>query len=190
MKRTFALLAALALALTPAIAETGLAPVLTPTPTAAPTATIAPTASPTPEPAGTEYACDEFRVRLPEGLEPMDAEGLAGYDAAAQSDYPDAAEMRLVAANADLTAAISFAIADSSQTAAEAAREAATKILASDAGVVETRFGANECACFACSVEEFTFHMYYFSLGDRMLVVTASGLEDGEITAALESLEF
>lgn len=184
MKRIFAIAAALMLALTPALAESSLAPALTPTPTAAPTATA------TPEPAGEEFACDEFSVRLPEGLDVLDAETLAGYDAAAQSDYPASGEMCLVAANADFSAAVSFALAPSELTSAEAAREAAMQILASDSGVIETTFGENACACFACSIEDLTFHMYFFSLGDRMLVVTASGLEDNQIASMLESLHF
>ena len=96
--------------------------------------------------------------------------------------------MRLVAANADYSAAISFALAPSDQSAAEAAREAAQTILGSDAGVVETRFGENVCACFACSIGDMTFHIYYFALDGQILTVTASGLEETDLAAILESL--
>ena len=98
--------------------------------------------------------------------------------------------MRLVAANADYSAAISFSLAPSAQTAAEAAREAAQTILGSDAGVVETRFGENACACFACAIGDMTFHSYYFALDGQLLVVTASGLADADLAAILENLTF
>ena len=188
MKRILALLAALALSVHPTLAETSVAPEVTPTPGAA--AIASPTASPTPEPAGTLYDCTDFRVRLSDDLAPLDDEALAGYAAAVGSAYPDAAEMRLVAADAEVEAVIGFALAPSQQSAVDAAREAAATILGSDAGVVETSFGANECACFACAIEDLTFHMYFFSLGDQLLTVTASGLEDTDLAAVLESLEF
>ena len=189
MKRILALLAllaALALSVHPTLAETSVAPEVTPTPGAA--AIASPTASPTPEPAGTLYDCTDFRVRLSDDLAPLDDEALAGYAAAVGS--ADTAEMRLVAADAEVEAVIGFALAPSQQSAVDAAREAAATILGSDAGVVETSFGANECACFACAIEDLTFHMYFFSLGDQLLTVTASGLEDTDLAAVLESLEF
>ena len=187
MKRILTLLTVLALSLTAALAET--VPVVTATP-ASTGLTPTPTPSPTPEPFGTEYVLDEFTVRLSDALLPLDEEALAGYNAAAQSDFPDSGEMRLVAANADYSAAISFALAPSEQSAAEAAREAAQTILGSDAVVVETRFGENVCACFACSIGDMTFHIYYFALDGQLLTVTASGLEETDLAAILESLTF
>lgn len=187
MKRILTLLTVLALSLTAALAET--VPVVTATP-ASTGLTPTPTPSPTPEPFGTEYVLDEFTVRLSDALLPLDEEALAGYNAAAQSDFPDSGEMRLVAANADYSAAISFALAPSEQSAAEAAREAAQTILGSDAGVVETRFAENVCACFACSIGDMTFHIYCFALDGQLLTVTASGLVDADLAAILESLTF
>ena len=187
MKRILVLLAVLALSLTAALAET--VPVVTVTPASV---TLAPTPSPspTPEPFGTEYVLDEFTVRLSDELLPLDAEALAGYEAAAQSDFPDSGEMRLVAANADYNAVIGFALAPSDLTAVEAAREAANTILGSDAGVVETRFGENDCACFACAIGDMTFHIYCFALDGQLLSVTASGVEESDLAAILESLTF
>ena len=185
MKRILVLLAVLALSLSAALAET--VPVVTSTPAST---GLTPTPSPTPEPFGTEYVLDEFTVRLSDELLPLDEEALAGYAAAAASDFPDSGEMRLVAANADYSAAISFALAPSEQSAAEAAREAAQTILGSDAGVVETRFGGNDCACFACSIGDMTFHSYYFALDGQLLVVTASGLEDTDLASILDNLSF
>ena len=104
MKRILALLAllaALALSVHPTLAETSVAPEVTPTPGAA--AIASPTASPTPEPAGTLYDCTDFRVRLSDDLAPLDDEALAGYAAAVGSAYPDTAEMRLVAAEGGTT---------------------------------------------------------------------------------------
>lgn len=185
MKRILTLLAVLALSLSAALAET--VPVVTATPAST---GLTPTPSPTPEPFGTEYVLDEFTVRLSDELLPLDGEALAGYNAAAQSDFPDAGEMRLVAASEDFSAAIGFTLAPSDQSAAEAAREAAQTILGSDAGVVETRFGENVCACFACAIGEMTFHIYYFALDGQLLTVTASGLEETDLAAILESLSF
>lgn len=185
MKRILVLLAVLALSLSAALAET--VPVITATPAST---GLTPTPSPTPEPYGTEYILDEFTVRLPESLLPLNNEALAGYEAAAQSDFPDSGEMRLVAASEGFSAAISFALAPSDQSAAEAAREAAQTILGSDVGVVETRFGENDCACFACSIGDMTFHIYYFALESQILTVTASGVEESDLAAILESLAF
>ena len=193
MKRILTLLTVLILALSAASAETltlvtatpastGLPPTLPPTPTPSP--------SPTPEPYGTEYILDEFTVRLSDELIPLDEEALAGYNAAAQSDFPNSGEMRLVAANADYSAAIGFFLAPSAQTAAEAAREAAQTILGSSEGVVETRFGGNVCACFACAIGDMTFHSYFFALDGQLLVVTASGLEDTDLASILDNLSF
>ena len=187
MKRILTLLTVLALSLTAALAET--VPVVTATP-ASTGLTPTPTPSPTPEPFGTQYVLDEFTVRLSDDLLPLEGDALAGYNAAVQSDFPDSGEMRLVAANADYSAAISFALAPSGQSAAEAAREAAQTILGSDAGVVETRFGGNACACFACAIGDMTFHSYYFALDGQLLVVTASGLADTDLAAILENLTF
>ena len=193
MKRILSLLAALALLTAPAFAEASAAPAATAAsiaPAVSPTPPAVPTPSPTPEPYGTEYILDEFTVRLSDELLPLDEEALAGYAAAAASDFPDSGEMRLVAANADFSAAISFSLAPSNQSAAEAAREAAQTILGSDAGVVETRFGENACACFACAIGDMTFHSYYFALDGQLLVVTASGLADADLAAILENLTF
>ena len=193
MKRILSLLAALALILSAASAETMLSVTATPastglTTTLSPTPT--PSASPTPEPYGVEYPLDEFTVRLSDMLLPVDDEVLEGYTAAAQSDFPDSGEMCLVAVSADDSAAISFALAPSDQSAAEAAREAAQTILGSDAGVVETRFGENDCACFACAIGDMTFHIYYFALDGQLLTVTASGVEESDRAAILENLTF
>ena len=189
MKRILTLLTVLALSLTAALAET--VPVVTATPASTGlTPTLTPSPSPTPEPFGTQYVLDEFAVRLSDDLLPLEGDALAGYNAAVQSDFPDSGEMRLVAANADYSAAISFALAPSGQSAAEAAREAAQTILGSDAGVVETRFAENVCACFACSIGDMTFHIYYFALDGQILTVTASGLEETDLAAILESLSF
>ena len=189
MKRILTLLTVLALSFTAALAET--VPVVTATPASTGlTPTLTPSPSPTPEPFGTEYVLDEFSVRLSDDLLPLDGEARASYEAAAQSDFPNSGEMRLVAASEDFSAAISFALAPSDQSAAEAAREAAQTILGSDAGVVETRFGENDCACFACAIGDMTFHIYYFALDGRLLTVTASGVEDAELAAILESLTF
>ena len=79
MKRILSLLAALALILSAAPAETMLSVTTTPaatdlTPTLSPTPT--PSASPTPEPYGVEYPLDEFTVRLSDMLLPVDDEVL------------------------------------------------------------------------------------------------------------------
>ena len=56
--------------------------------------------------------------------------------------------------------------------------------------MVETRFAENVCACFACSIGDMTFHIYYFALDGQILTVTASGVEESDLAAILESLTF
>ena len=148
------------------------------------------TPAPTAVPAGTEFSCEAFIVYLPAGLEPLVEEDLAAYEAALQAGFPDTAQIQLAAVNAGHSAALCFALMDSVQTPADAAREAAMHILGNSDTVAELAFGANTCAGFACAADDTTYRLYYFSNGTQLLLVSASGLSDSEVDAMLTSLDF
>lgn len=148
------------------------------------------TPAPTAAPVGTEFSCEAFIVRLPYGLEIADEENLAGYEAAVGATYSDAGLTQLVATNAAGDAAVCFALMDSTQTPADAAREAARNVLGSDETVTEPAFGTNSSASFACAAEDTAYCFYYFSNGQQLLMVSISGLEEAEINAMLASLIF
>lgn len=184
MKRIFCVLMILVLLPCFALAEATASPAASADPTA--TATIAPT----PEPAGTEYSCESFIVRLPEGMEALDDEYLAGYSAAVSSDYPGAGELVMAAGHIEREAYVTFSTIETAQTAPEAAREAALKILGSDSGVLEATFGANTYSCFACAIEDLTFRMYFLSNGNHLLCIAENGLEDEELMLVLQTMAF
>lgn len=148
------------------------------------------TPAPTATPVGTEFSCEAFIVRLPYGMDILDEDALAAYEAAVQAAYPEAALTQLVAVNAAGDAAVCFALLDSAQTPVDAAREAAQNVLGSGDTVSELSFGTNVSAGFACAAEEIAYRFYYFSNGHQLLLVSVSGLEDSQINAMLESLIF
>lgn len=148
------------------------------------------TPAPTAAPLGTEFSCEAFIVRLPYGLEIIDDESLAGYEAAVSAAYPAAGLTQLVAMNAAGDAAVCFALMDSTQTPIEAAREAARNVLGSDETVTEPVFGANSSASFACAAEDTAYAFYYFSNGQQLLLVSVSALEEAQLNTMLESLIF
>lgn len=143
----------------------------------------------TAEPAGTEFSCEAFIVRLPAGLEPMDEAQLAGYDAAVQFDFPDTAQTLLAAADAQRGAALCFALRESAQLPLEAAQEAAASILGSPDNARELRFGENSGAGFAVAVEDSAYCIYFFSNGSQLLLVTLGGLTDEESASMLSTLD-
>lgn len=199
MKRRF-LCALMALMLTavPALAESDstLAPTetvaVTPTPTAetaAPTIAMV-TPTPSPVPAGTVFEADGLRLTLPEGLEPLEGEMLAAYEAALQADYPETAETILAAVDAERGAALTLAQAESDKDCLDAAREAAEVLIGNPDAAAEEEFGETRAATFACAIGEQTYRLYYLSDGARLLIVGASGLEQSEIEQMLTTLEF
>lgn len=185
MKRFLSLALLLMLLVGAAIAE----PAASQTPVTLPVISPTPTAAPTPEPAGTLFSNDQISLYLPEDMEALTEEELAGFTAAALDDFPDAAQMILAASHIDRDAYVLISQLEAAQSPAEAAREAANTILGSDAGVLETAFGGNTCACFACAIGETTFNLYYFSNGEALICITCCGLEDAQIHAMLNGMK-
>lgn len=148
------------------------------------------TPTPSAEPAGTVFSNEDLTVTLPLGLEPMEEAALAGYAAAVQGDYPDAARIVLAAADAEAGVAVAFSIVESDADADAAAREAAQRILGSAESVAQIQYGAHRWSAFACAIGEQTYTLYLLSDGERLLIVGASGLEESKIAAMLTGLRF
>ena len=187
MKRILAATAAILMATSIALAE----PAST---TTAATASAVPAiaVTPTPSAAPTGILCETewFTFTMPDRLKVMDESLRAGYDAAAQADYPDAGRTLLSAMDESGSAMLTFSGMESSQEALSAAKEAAADILGSDESVTELNFGVHSCAAFACSIEDQIYRLYYLSSGEKLVILGASGLEDAEISMILSSLTF
>ena len=96
----------------------------------------------------------------------------------------------LLAANEDFTSLLSFSIAEISGDAASAAREAAEKILGSNASVNEKLCGENSYAGFACAIDSQRYDLYYLSNGSQMLVIGAAGVESAQLDNMLSGIIF
>ncbi len=138
--------------------------------------------------AAAECSDGEFQMRLPRGLEPLDGEEMAGYEAAVLSDYPGAAQTLLAAASADRSAALLVAAIDSDAGCLEAAREAAGALLGYPDAARELRFGANRCAGFGCAIGAQAYRLYFFSGGAQLILIAATGLEAEDVEAMLAGL--
>ena len=176
MKKHFlcALIALMMIAM-PALAEGGLVSALE---------------SSAPEPTGTEFARDGLRLTLPAGLELLEGEILEAYEAAVQFDYPDAAQTILAAVDVENGAALLLAEAESDADCLDAARDAAETLIGNPDIAKEKDCGKNHCAYFACAIGEQTFRLYFLSDGERLLIVSASGLKGAEVEDMLAELEF
>ena len=174
-KRFLCALTALLLIATPALAEGGL---------------ISALATPTPEPVGMELEFDGLRLTLPAGLEPLEGDMLEAYEAAVQSDYPETANTILAAVDPQSGAALLLAEIESEVDCLDAARDAAESLIGDPDMASEKTCGASRCASFSCAIEEQIFHMYYLSDGERLLIVSASGLEQSVIEDLLAGFQF
>lgn len=159
------------------------------TTTPSPTATLAPTPTPTAIPVGELFSCDVLSINLPYGLTLLDEPALAGYEAAVQADFEGAARTLAVAADGN-GGILLLAVCDSEADCVTAATEAAHDILGESAAISEVSFGENNCAAFACSIQDREYRIYLFTNGKTALCVGASGLSDAQISVALESLKF
>ena len=173
--RFFCALTALLLIVTPALAESGL---------------ISALATPTPAPAGVEFARDGLRLTLPAGMELLEGEILEAYEAAVQFDYPDTATTVLVAVDSESEAALLLAEIETDADCLDAAREAAESLIGDAELAKEKQCGENRCAHFSCAIGDQTFRLYYLSDGERLLIVSASGIRQAEIEAMLAGLGF
>lgn len=182
MKRLFCALCAALCILTGALGEViSTSPsaeiqIVTPTPSAAPL--------------GTVFSGDGLTVTLPLNFEILDTQQRAGYDAAVQADYPDAARILLAASKADNSAALCFSVFETDSDASTAACEAAEKILSSTVTVSDVQYGENCYSSFICAIGEQIYHLFYHSGTQGMLLVSASGLTDDEIETMLTGLSF
>lgn len=183
-----------------AIAEGGLTGALstvTPTqartyaPTLAPTLapTITPSPSPEPTPAPPVFEGDGLKFALPQGFELVEGDARAGFEAALQADYPDAAQTLFAAMDPAHEAAIVVSFVETTADSLDAAREAADALLGDPEAVAEVQFGENRFVSFACAIGERGYHLYYFSVGARLYVIGASGLENAQIEEMLSGAE-
>lgn len=147
------------------------------------------TPTPSPAPTAAVFSSEDLIVTLPLGMEIMQDDEMAGYDAAVQADYPDTARTVFAAANADRTAVLSFAIADSSLDAAAAAKQASETILGSDT-TTQAAYGENSCASFVCAIGDDVYSLHFLSAEGKLLVVGTSGVSQTEIEAMLTGLIF
>lgn len=154
----------------------------------APTAELTPT--PSPVPAGKPFSCELFSLTLPYGYTAMDASALAGYDAAANSDYPGAGETMMAASNEAADAFLYIAVSESALDGPAAAKEAAQAILANADYAMEISFGTQLFGRFACMIDGVTFDLYFTSNGSKLLTAAACGVHDSDMAAMLESLVF
>ena len=195
-RRFFCALIALMLAALPALAEGGLISALSTSTPAAVTSTPEPAtptpvpATPTPAPAGVEFARGSLRVTLPYGMEVLEGEALEGYEAAVQIDYPITAQTILAAMDAERGAAVLIAEAATDMDCLSAARAAAESLIGNPDHAKEREFGGNRCAYFLCAIGQQIFRLYYLSDGERLLIVSASGLRQSEAEAMLAGLRF
>ncbi len=148
------------------------------------------TPTPSPAPVATEFACEAFIVTLPAGMELVDASALEGYAAAVQSLYPNNGLIQLAAVNPDTDAALCFILMESAQTPLDAATEAALHICGNSDSVIEAGYDANSGALFRHSIDERKYSFYFFSNGNSLLMISASGLDEFQLVTMMMSLDF
>jgi len=183
MMKLFCMLTAVSMLLCCAAAES--------TPEASPSPTILlVTPTPTAVPMGAVFSSEDLIVTLPYGMEILDDAARAGYDAAAEADFPGASSTLLAAANADRSAVVHFSVSEMETDAAAAARSAAQTILNSTATVFDLQCGENSYSGFVCAIGDQIYNLYYLSGEGRMLMIGASGLSEGELSAMLTGLIF
>ena len=183
-----ALAALLALAAVPVQAEGSLISALSsPAATEAP-ATPSAAPSPTAAPAGEEFVHGTLRLTPPAGMKLLEGDALAAYEAAAQFDFPGAAETILAATDPARGAALTVVSIDSGADCLSAAREAAEALTGSTGAVEEATIGENACARFAWAMEDQSYRLCYLSDGARLIAVCTSGLDPAEEEALLAGL--
>lgn len=133
---------------------------------------------------------DEISLPLPDELIPLSGDELAGYSAATQSDFPDAARIVLSAASEDRSLALVVLAQESKLDAVSAAKQAAKMILGSDEVVVEGEYAALPCGSFLCAVGELSFELYYFSNGETLYIVGMSGFDKAAAETVLNGISF
>lgn len=148
------------------------------------------TPTPSAVPLGPHYSDDALYVTLPYGFSILEEADRAAYDAAVESDYPDAVRMLMAATNGDFSAAASFACVELDMDAPSAAREAAQKILNSTVTVSDVQYGENSYSGFICAIGEQIYTVYYLSGEKETLIVSITGMEDAQAERMLTNLKF
>lgn len=129
-------------------------------------------------------------IELPDGLLPIEGEALAGYEAAAQADFPDAARTVLAALSEDAAmAAVVFAV-ESELDGPAAAKEAAEKIIGSTQSVSEVEYGENTFGSFVCAVGELQFELFYIADSGTLYIIGTSGMEKADTEEMLAGISF
>lgn len=136
------------------------------------------------------FSCEDFSITLPEGMRILAEQESAGYEAAVEADFPNAAETMLAAVSEDEGKAITVSLVESKQDGLAAAKEAAEKILGSSTSVKENTYGKNTCGSLICAVGDLQFELYYLSKGEKLMIVGFSGLERTEIEETLSGISF
>ena len=132
------------------------------------------------------FTCDVFSIDLPDGMQQMEDTALAGYEAAVQSDYPNAGETLLIAKDENRILYIATAADSDPQTAAESA---AGLLLGDASAAAEYQMGDCTAWGFACSVDDMRFDVYYLKKNQKSIVIGVSGMEAGAISDMLSTIQ-
>ncbi len=134
------------------------------------------------------FSCDVFSIDLLDGVERIDAQALAGYEAAVQRDYPDAGETLLIARDQSGDAIIY--IARGTGSAPQSAAESAAGLLLGDASAAaEQTIGDRAIWGFACSVGDTRFDIYYMQKDENSIVIGVAGMDADAIAEMLSSVK-
>lgn len=132
------------------------------------------------------FTCDVFSIDLPDGMQQMDDTARAGYEAAVQSDYPNAGETLLIAQNENQILYIATGADSDPQTAAEGA---ASLLLGDASAAAEYKMGDRTVWGFACSVSDTRFDIYYLKENQKSIVIGVSGMDAAAISDLLSTIQ-
>ena len=132
------------------------------------------------------FTCDVFSIDLPDGMLQMEDTALAGYEAAVQSDYPNAGETLLIAKDENQILYIATGADSDPQTAAESA---ASLLLGDASAAAEYQMGNLTVWGFACSVGDMRFDIYYLKENQKTIVIGVSGMETAAISDMLSTIQ-
>ena len=126
------------------------------------------------------FTCDVF------SMQQLDDTARAGYEAAVQSDYPNAGETLLIAQNENQILYIATGADSDPQTAAESA---ASLLLGDASAAAEYQMGDRTVWGFACSVSDMRFDIYYLKENQKSIVIGISGMETAAISDVLSTIQ-
>lgn len=132
------------------------------------------------------FTCDVFSIDLPDGMQQMDDTARAGYEAAVQSDYPNAGETLLIAKDESRILYIAAGTDSDPQAAAEGA---ASLLLGDASAAAEYQMGDRTVWGFACSVSDMRFDIYYLKENQKSIVIGVSGMDAAAISDMLSTIQ-